>query len=273
MRTRMKLRLDQLVVERGLASGRDEAKRLILAGKVRVDGQPADKPGKTYDPAAKIERIGPKNPYVSRGGLKLAAALDRFGLADLTGRTALDIGASTGGFTDCLLKHAVSAVTAVDTGRGKIHERLRRDPRVRLMENKNARNLTGNELQGDAPELITIDVSFISLKLILPVCVGLLAPGGDLVSLVKPQFEAGKGKVGRGGIVRDRAIHLEVLDEMIQFCRSTGWQVMGVMASPILGSDGNAEFFLHLRRDFGSIETPHIDVEAAVLEAYNLQHA
>lgn len=250
----MKVRLDQLVLDRGLAPSLDAAMRIIVAGAIRVDGAVADKPGRAYDSDARVELIGTTSKYVSRGGLKLEAALERFGLgrdasdAAPAGKTGLDIGASTGGFTDCMLQGGAARVIAVDTGRGQIHDKLRTDPRVTLMERTNARNLTLDAIGGAPVDLIAIDVSFISLRLILPPCEALLAPEGDLIALVKPQFEAPRRLVGEGGIVRDPEVHREVLERICRFCRSGPWAIGGLMASPIRGARGNVEFLLWLRR-------------------------
>lgn len=245
----MKIRLDQRVHELGLADSREEARRLVLAGKIRVDDAVADKPGRAVPAAARVERIGAPRRYVGRGGLKLEAALDRFPVA-LPGADglALDVGASTGGFTDCLLQRGVGRVLAVDTGRGQIHQKLRADPRVELFENTNARDLTEATFGGRLPSLVAVDVSFISLKLILPAVARVLAPGGELVALVKPQFEAGRGQVGSGGIVRDPAVRRRVLEEIAEFAGATGWRIEGWMASPIAGADGNREFLAWARR-------------------------
>ena len=199
-----RIRLDQLLVERGLAESRERAQRLIRAGLVIVGEQRVDKPGTRVPDDAPLRLKGDWCPYVSRGGMKLAGALVRFGLTDLTGRVALDVGASTGGFTDCLLQHGAARVWAVDTGRGQLHERLRQDPRVRLREQANARELTPDWLDGERVDCIAVYVSFISLRLILPRLAAVLAPDGWVLALVKTQFEAGPQDVGRGGVVRDR---------------------------------------------------------------------
>ncbi len=274
----MKIRLDQLVVARELASTREEAKRLILAGKIRLDSTTADKAGRLVSDTAQIQLEGPASPYVSRGGEKLAGALERFGIEIPRGGIALDIGASTGGFTDCLLQRGAENIVAVDVGRGQIHERLRSDPRVRLLEKTNARHLTLEAIGGNPADLIVVDVSFISLKLILPVCANLLGPNGILLALIKPQFEAGKNQVGKGGIVRDPKIHASVIESIIRFCAETGWEVRGLMVSPLLGAGGNVEFFSYLARprrsdgDRATSETPKIDVEGTLRDAYNLQN-
>ena len=270
----MKIRLDQLVVERGLAPSRERAQRLIRAGMVLVDEHCHDKPGRQIDPQASIRLKGEICPYVSRGGLKLAAALERFGMIDLNGRLALDIGASTGGFTDCLLQRGAAHVWAVDTGRGQIHTRLRADPRVTLRERANARFLKFEWVDDRPIDLIAIDVSFISLRLILPPVENILTPGGSVLALVKPQFEAGPQEVGRGGVVRRRPVHRQVLEQVIDFCRQRDWQIHGLIPSPLIGPAGNLEFFLRLARaahppGLSSSQTD-IAIEQALDEAYNL---
>jgi 23S rRNA (cytidine1920-2'-O)/16S rRNA (cytidine1409-2'-O)-methyltransferase len=244
----MKKRLDQIVVERGFAPSRDEARRLILAGRIRVAGEVRDKAGRSYDVTLPVEVVGPANPYVGRGGLKLEHALEAFDVKVPVEGPALDIGASTGGFTDCLLQRGAAEVIAVDAGRAQLHEKLRADPRVRVMEKTNARYLTLEAIGGRPAELVVIDVSFISLRLILPACAGLLAPGGRVIALVKPQFEAGRREVGSGGVVRDPAVHRRVLEGLAHYFEGTGWRLLGLTASPVRGSDGNLEFFALLDR-------------------------
>ncbi|MEE9274970.1 MAG: TlyA family RNA methyltransferase [bacterium] len=243
-------RLDSLLVERGLAPSRDRAQRLILAGRVTVDGAPAEKAGAAYSPEASISVQEDPCPYVSRGGLKLAGALDAFGVSP-AGRFCLDAGASTGGFTDVLLRRGARRVAAVDVGRGLIDWSLRNDPRVLLMEKVNARRLTPETFAaaagGERPGLATVDLSFISVLKVLDALGSVLAEGGEMIVLVKPQFEVGKGKVGKGGIVRDPALHREVLERVWDGCREKGLGPQGACASPITGAKGNREFFLHLR--------------------------
>ena len=241
-------RLDTLLVERGLVATRERARALILAGQVRVNGQPATKAGHTVQPEDGVTLDTPDHPYVGRGGLKLAHALDVFGITP-AGRMALDVGASTGGFTDVLLQRGATRVVAVDVGHGQLDWKLRSDPRVVVMERQNARTLTAQQLPEDARRfhLITIDVSFISLRQILPVLPPLLQPGGDVVALVKPQFEAGREEVGKGGIVRDEGVHKRVVDEVTAAAQALGLQRTGVVESPITGMEGNREFLLHLR--------------------------
>lgn len=265
----MKKRLDQLVVERGLAPSRDSAKRLILAGQIQVDGQVRDKSGRLYDESLDVRLVGRVHPYVGRGGLKLEKALDVFGIAVPRDAPLLDIGASTGGFTDCLLQRGAAAVIAVDAGTAQLHEKLRADPRVRVMEKTNARFLSLEAIGGVPVPLIVIDVSFISLRLILPPCTRLLAPGGRVVALVKPQFEAGRGEVGSGGVVRDPEVHRRVLNDLVSYCVTNGWAFKGLTPSPVRGSDGNAEFFILLEASTGeeaAAERPDAGPWAAAVE-------
>jgi 23S rRNA (cytidine1920-2'-O)/16S rRNA (cytidine1409-2'-O)-methyltransferase len=243
-----RVRLDQLLVDRGLAESRSRAQALLLGGRVRVgvgDGARLDrKPGDLVQAEQAVEVVAPE-PYVSRGGHKLAAALDAFAI-DPSGRVCLDVGASTGGFTDVLLQRGASRVYALDVGRGQLAEALRRDPRVISLERVNARELHADGLP-DRISLATIDVSFISLRLVLgPVSETFEDVGGDLVALVKPQFEAGKGET-KGGVVRDPSIHQRVLLEVAEAAAAGGLEPLGAMASPILGPEGNREFLLRLR--------------------------
>jgi 23S rRNA (cytidine1920-2'-O)/16S rRNA (cytidine1409-2'-O)-methyltransferase len=241
----VKTRLDRLLVLRGLASTREKAQAMILAGSVAVDGRRVDKAGAPVAEDAEVEVAGPPHPYVSRGGVKLAAALDAFGL-DPAGRVCLDVGASTGGFTDCLLQRGAARVYAVDVGHGQLDARLRADPRVVVREKVNARALA----REDVPEpvrLAAIDVSFISLRLVLPAVAPLVEPGGAIVALVKPQFEAGRGEVPRGGVVRDEKVRRRVVDEVAAAGRALGLEVSGSIPSPIRGARGNEEFLLGFR--------------------------
>lgn len=242
-------RLDTLLVDRGLAASRERARALILAGSVRVNGQPASKAGTPVTTDADVTVVAPDHPYVSRGGVKLAHALDTFSIP-VAGRMALDIGASTGGFTDALLQRGAPRVVALDVGHGQLDWKLRSDPRVDVIERVNARSLTIADLPpGRVPfDIITIDVSFISLRLVLPVVPPLLRDTGDVVALVKPQFEAGRGEVGKGGIVRSEDVHARVLDEVTNAADALGLGREGATESPISGMEGNREFLLHLRR-------------------------
>jgi 23S rRNA (cytidine1920-2'-O)/16S rRNA (cytidine1409-2'-O)-methyltransferase len=237
----MKLRLDRLLVERGLAESREKAQALIMAGEVLLDGQKAAKPGQAVSEHAALQVLAPP-PFVSRGGLKLTAALRHFSI-DVSGRVCLDIGSSTGGFTDALLKAGAQRVHAVDVGKGQLAWPLRNDPRVTLHEGVNARSLA-LPLIGEMPWLITCDVSFISVTLILPAAVPLLQPDGRMVILIKPQFEVGKGQVGKGGIVREPALHQAACDRVSNAVRQLGLST-DMIESPILGAEGNKEFLLY----------------------------
>ena len=242
-------RLDAAVVARGLAASRERARALILAGQVRVNGTVVSKAGTPVDDTADVTLIEPDHPYVGRGGVKLAHALDVFGL-EVRDRLALDVGASTGGFTDVLLRRGARRVVALDVGHGQIDWRLRTDPRVQVLERVNARLLTPEQLPSDARAfaVVTMDVSFISVRQVLPAIVPLLEPGADLVVLVKPQFEAGRGDVGKGGLVRDPSVHARVVEDVAAVADALGLTRIAMTESPITGTEGNREFFLHLRR-------------------------
>ena len=241
-----KERLDKALVERGLAETRQRAQALILAGEVLVNGVKADKAGTAVEPASKIELSGRGIPYVSRGGLKLKGALEGFHI-DVKGLICADIGASTGGFTDCLLQEGAARVYAVDVGYGLIDQRLREDPRVIVIERFNVRSLAP-EVLGEKVDLATIDVSFISLKLVLAPVASVLKAGGSVIALVKPQFEVGRGQVGKGGIVRDEEKRRAALEGVKGFAREAGFSVAGEMESPITGAKGNREYLLYLRK-------------------------
>ena len=250
-----KTRLDLLLVERGLAPSRERAQALILAGRVLVNEQKMVKCGSSLMQDAAIRVLGEDQPYVSRGGLKLSAALEHWKI-DVQGRACLDIGASTGGFTDCLLQHGAARVTAVDTGFGQIDVKLRNDARVRLMERTNARLLDAGSLEepvqnrqeGEKKTLVVMDVSFISATLVLPAVIRAAPALTEAVILVKPQFEAGREYVGKGGIVRDAAAHQLAIDKVAGCVRSLGWEVVETIRSPITGAEGNREFLLYARR-------------------------
>ena len=239
------MRLDHLLVARGLVPSRERARALILAGQVRVNGQPATKAGHDVADDADVQVAVPDHPYVGRGGLKLARALDAFAI-DVRDALALDIGASTGGFTDVLLQRGARQVVALDVGHGQLDWKLRTDPRVVVREHVNARYLADDDLPGPF-DLVAIDVSFISLRQILPVVPPRLSPHGDVVALVKPQFEAGRADVGKGGLVTDPAVHARVLEEVRRAARALGLTPMADTPSPITGTTGNQEFLLHLR--------------------------
>jgi 23S rRNA (cytidine1920-2'-O)/16S rRNA (cytidine1409-2'-O)-methyltransferase len=240
-----RVRLDTRLVELGLAPSRERARALILAGQVQVGDRPAGKAGESVPADAKIALLRPDHPYVGRGGVKLAHALDVFGVS-VDGRQVLDIGASTGGFTDVLLRRGAARVTALDVGRGQIDWTLRNDPRVLVLEGVNARTLTRDRIPFPA-DLVTIDVSFISLRHILPAVPSLLNAGATVIALVKPQFEAGRREVGKGGIVTDPAVHARVVDEVVAAASAVGLDHVASVESPITGTEGNREFFVHLR--------------------------
>ncbi len=251
-----KKRLDVLLVERGLVESRERGGRLIRAGEVLVDGQVVDKPGMRVAGGADI-RLKARPPYVSRGGLKLEAALDSFTL-QVAGAVAADVGASTGGFTDCLLQRGAKKVYAIDVGYGQLAWRLRQHPQVVVMERVNVRYL---ESLPEPIDLATVDVSFISLELVLPSVMGWLKPAGDIIALIKPQFEAGRAEVGRGGVVKDAEVHRGVLDKILAWALDHGLAVRGLMASPLKGPAGNVEFLAHLST--GRAESS-IEIEEAI---------
>ncbi|RMH23628.1 MAG: TlyA family RNA methyltransferase [Acidobacteria bacterium] len=239
-------RLDQLLVERGFFPSRERARRAVMAGVVEVDGRRVDKAGTPIAADAGLRVVARHEPFASRAGRKLAGALDRFGV-DPQGLTCLDVGASTGGFTDCLLQRGAARVYALDVGYGQLDQRLREDPRVVVMERVNARHLAA----GDLPEpcdLVTVDVSFISLLKVVPALIPHLAPGGRLLLLVKPQFEAGRAQVGKGGIVRDEAVRRRVIAERVAQLEALGLVSLGVCDSPVAGAAGNREAFALLAR-------------------------
>jgi 23S rRNA (cytidine1920-2'-O)/16S rRNA (cytidine1409-2'-O)-methyltransferase len=238
-------RLDILVYQQGLAPSRAQARALVLAGKIAVDGQRITRAGAQFPPHTTLTRLGSEKRYVSRGGGKLVAALEAFSV-EVASCIAMDVGASTGGFTDCLLQYGAARVYAVDVGYGQLHWQLRTDPRVVVYERTNARYLKPS----DMPEriaLLTVDVSFISLRLLLPVLIELLALPADAIVLIKPQFEVGKDQVGRGGVVRDTMLHYQALHDVLTVAQSCGFSVLQGIASPLLGPKGNREFLVHLR--------------------------
>ncbi len=241
----MKTRLDLLLVSRGLAPTREKAQAMILSGRVEVEGRRVEKAGTPIDSAAAVQVLGPPHPYVSRGGVKLAAALDAFDLSP-EGLVCLDVGASTGGFTDCLLQRGARRVYAIDVGHGQFDASLRADPRVVLRERVNARNLSRVEVP-EPVALAAMDLSFISVKLVLPSVAGLLAPAAAAVVLVKPQFEAGRREVPRGGVVRSAVTQRRVVSEIERFGADLGLSPLGVTPSPIRGARGNQEFLLAFR--------------------------
>ena len=242
---KIKKRLDVLLVEQGYADSRTKAQAIIMSGMVYVDGQKADKPGVSYEEHVSVEVRGATCPYVSRGGLKLEKALRDFGV-DPTGYVCSDSGASTGGFTDCLLQQGAKKVFAIDVGYGQLDWKIRSDPRVVVMERTNVRYVTPEQL-GEPLDLSVIDVSFISLRIVLPVIKTFLKPAsGQVLCLIKPQFEAGKDKVGKKGVVREPSVHQEVLDDFVSLTQETGFNILGLTFSPVKGPEGNIEFLAHL---------------------------
>ena len=240
-----KKRLDSLLVERGIIQSRERAKGLILSGDVRVNGNPVNKAGTLIDENAEIE-ITKDIPYVSRGGLKLEKAIKEFNI-NVKDKVAIDVGASTGGFTDCLIQYGAKKVYAVDVGYGQLAWKLRNDPRVVIIERKNVRYIKPSDI-GEPVDIATIDVSFISLKLVLPVVKNLLKENGEIIALIKPQFEVGKGEVGKGGIVKDEEKHKKVISEIKSFAIDSGFKVLNVTESPIAGQKGNVEFLIYLQK-------------------------
>ena len=262
---KIKKRLDVLLTERGYADSRAKAQAIIMSGQVYVAGQKADKPGISYDETVEIEVRGEICPYVSRGGWKLEKALRYFGV-DPTGYVCSDSGASTGGFTDCLLQQGASKVFAIDVGYGQLDWKIRSDPRVVVMERTNIRYVTPEQL-GEPLDLSVIDVSFISLRIVLPAIKELLKPTGQVLCLIKPQFEAGKEKVGKKGVVRDPAIHREVLDQFVALAKELKFTILGITFSPVKGPEGNIEFLGHLSLD--QVEGIRPDTADVVRQAHN----
>jgi len=260
-----KARIDKQMVERGLVESRARAQALILAGKVLVRDQRVDKPGQLIDADAEIRIKGETLRYASRGGLKLEAALREFNI-DPAGKRCLDVGASTGGFTDCLLQHGAAYVWAIDVGHNQLVWRLRQDPRVVVLEGQNARRLDPDQFPFRF-DLATIDVAFISLTKILPAVRACLTDAADCIALIKPQFEVGKGEVGSGGIVRDPAKHRRVLVEIVNAARDLGLSAVGLIESPILGAEGNREFLIQLKSAGESPES-HVDEQIEALTAF-----
>ena len=259
-----KVRLDVLLVEKGFVESRQKAQTTIMSGLVYVKGQKVDKPGTAVDPEAEIEVRGNALRYVSRGGLKLEKAMKTFPIA-LDGTICGDIGASTGGFTDCMLQNGAVKVYSVDVGYGQLAWKLRSDERVVCMERTNARYLTHEQIS-DELDFASVDVSFISLKLILPALCGLLKDGGHTVCLVKPQFEAGKEKVGKKGVVRDPAVHLEVLENFLLHAKESGFTVLGLTYSPIRGPEGNIEYLGYLEK--GEWQEKEFDLKQLVADSH-----
>jgi len=259
----VKKRLDILMVERGLFTGRDKAKGAIMAGQVYVDNQKADKPGMEVNDACLLEYRGDALPYVSRGGLKLEKALRLFPIG-LEGAVCMDVGASTGGFTDCMLQQGAAKVYAVDVGYGQLAWKLRQDSRVVVLERTNIRHLPADAL-AEPLDFVSVDVSFISLGLVLPVVHRHLRPVGEAVCLIKPQFEAGREKVGKNGVVRDSAVHRQVMERVVRTAESGGFRLGGLTYSPIKGPKGNIEYLMYLRK--GAAEPAAAELFARVVAA------
>ena len=262
----MKERLDVLLVQRGLAPSREKAKTMIMEGNVFVDQQREDKAGSFFDVEAKIEVRGNTLRYVSRGGLKLEKAMEAFGL-DLSGCVCMDIGASTGGFTDCMLQNGAAKVYAVDVGYGQFAWKLRQDPRVVCMEKTNIRYVTPDQI-GEPLDFASVDVSFISMTKVLEPAKALLREGAQMVCLIKPQFEAGKDKVGKKGVVREQSTHREVIEKVIAYARGLGFRVLHLDYSPVKGPEGNIEYLVHLANDNLPESEETADVAAVVRMAH-----
>ena len=261
----MKERLDVMMVNRGLAESREKAKAIIMSGIVYVDNIKEDKAGSTFDEKAQIEVRGNTLKYVSRGGLKLEKAMDFFGVS-LAGKVAMDVGSSTGGFTDCMLQNGAVKVYSVDVGHGQLAWKLRNDERVVCMEKTNIRYVTPDDIE-DRIEFASIDVSFISLTKVLPPVKELLTDDGEIVCLIKPQFEAGREKVGKKGVVRDQKVHVEVVEMIVDFARQIGFKTLDLSYSPIKGPEGNIEYLLYITKD-QTKENKEFDIKAMVEESH-----
>ena len=265
----MKERLDVLLVKRNLAESREKAKAIIMSGNVFVNGNREDKAGTTFDEEkAQIEIKGHTLPYVSRGGLKLEKAIEVFGV-DVKGKVCMDIGASTGGFTDCMLQNGADHVYSIDVGRGQLAWKLRQDERVVCREKPNSRYVTPEQI-GEPVEFASIDVAFISLTKVLEPVRELLCPGGEVVALIKPQFEAGREQVGKKGVVRDKSVHLEVIKKVLEYALSIGFSVLNLEFSPIKGPEGNIEYLAHLKKQEEGMapESCPVDPERIVEQAH-----
>ena len=263
----MKERLDVLLVKRNLAESREKAKAVIMAGCVFVDGQREDKAGTTFSPDVNIEIKGHTLPYVSRGGLKLEKALANFDV-DVKGKVCTDVGSSTGGFTDCMLQNGAVKVYAIDVGRGQLDWKLRQDPRVICMEKTNIRYVTPEDI-GEPVDFSSIDVSFISLTKVLEPIRNYLKADGEIVALIKPQFEAGREKVGKKGVVREKSTHREVIEKVTDYARSVGFDVFELDFSPIKGSEGNIEYLVHLKKNLSAeLSEDSIDIASVVDRAF-----
>ncbi|MEG0805565.1 MAG: TlyA family RNA methyltransferase [Lachnospiraceae bacterium] len=262
----MKERLDVLLVKKDLAPSREKAKAMIMSGNVFVNNQREDKAGTAFDETSIIEVRGNTLKYVSRGGLKLEKAMQEFGI-ELTDAVCMDIGASTGGFTDCMLQNDAKKVFAVDVGYGQFAWKLRQDPRVVCMEKTNIRYVTQEDIKEEL-DFASVDVSFISLTKVLEPAYQLLKTGGRMVCLIKPQFEAGREKVGKKGVVRDQGTHLEVIEKVVLFARTLGFSILGISYSPIKGPEGNIEYLVYIRKDGQGLLEGEANAEAVVLNAH-----
>ncbi len=261
----MKKRLDILLVEQGLADSREKAKAIIMSGIVYVDNEKEDKAGSTFEETCRIEVRGKTLPYVSRGGLKLEKAMKSFSIS-LQDSICMDVGASTGGFTDCMLQNGAKQVFAVDVGHGQLDWKLRNDPRVVCMEKTNIRYVTKDQIGGVELDFASIDVSFISLTKVLPPVYEMLREKGEVVALIKPQFEAGREKVGKKGVVRDRSVHKEVIEKILDYAPTAGFAVLGLTYSPVKGPEGNIEYLVRLCKGGSSVEG--ISAERVVEESH-----
>ena len=262
----MKKRLDVLVFEKGFAESREKAKAIIMAGEIYVDNQKADKCGQSYNENVNIEFRGTAPKYVSRGGLKLEKAINNFHL-DLKGKVTMDIGASTGGFTDCMLQNGAEKVYSIDVGYGQLAWKLRNDSRVVNLERTNMRKVTKEQVP-DEIDFFSIDVSFISLKLLLPVARDLLSENAQAVCLIKPQFEAGREKIGKKGVVRDPQVHIEVVESIYNFCLENGYSVLNLDYSPIKGPEGNIEYLIHLQKSENPVSFTEITPKELVEKSH-----
>lgn len=260
-----KQRLDTLLLQNGLETSRERAKSLIMQGIVYVDGQKADKPGSLFPESSEVEVRGKKLPYVSRGGLKLEKAMEVFPIS-LQGRTCMDIGASTGGFTDCMLQNGAVKVYCIDVGYGQLAWKLRTDSRVVNFERTNVRYMMPEDIS-EPPSFVSIDVSFISLALVLPVAHRLMEEDGECVCLIKPQFEAGRDKIGKKGIVRDPKVHLEVIEKVIKIAKQISFTVCGLNFSPVKGPEGNIEFLIYLKKSGDTTTNTAFQTPDAVVAA------
>ena len=262
----MKERLDVLLVKRNLASSREKAKAIIMSGNVFVDGQREDKAGTSFSEEVQIEVRGHALPYVSRGGLKLEKAMKNFDVS-MEGKVCTDVGSSTGGFTDCMLQNGAVKVFAIDVGHGQLDWKLRQDERVVCMEKTNIRYVTPNDID-DELDFASVDVSFISLTKVLGPARALLKDGGEMVCLIKPQFEAGREKVGKKGVVRDKSVHEEVVNNIISFALSNGFSVLDLEYSPIKGPEGNIEYLVHIKKTDDPIKEESVDIHSVVEAAH-----